>query len=77
MLIGRFAIIVPMLAVAGSLAAKRKAAASRRHLPDRTAALFVGLLVGAILIVGGLTFLPALALGPIVEHFALLAGTLF
>ena len=47
-----------------------------RHLPDHTAPLFVGLLVGVILIVGGLTFFPALALGPIVEHLAMLAGTL-
>ena len=44
-------------------------------MPDRTAPLFVGLLVGVILIVGGLTFFPALALGPIVEHLAMLAGT--
>ena len=76
MVIGRFAIIVPMLAVAGSLAAKRKAAASVGTFPTH-GGLFVGLLVGAVLIVGGLTFLPALALGPIVEHFALLAGTLY
>ncbi|HZX84520.1 MAG TPA: potassium-transporting ATPase subunit KdpA, partial [Reyranella sp.] len=76
MLVGRFAIIVPMLAVAGSLAAKRKAAASVGTFPTH-GGLFVGLLIGAVLIVGGLTFLPALALGPIVEHFALLAGTLY
>ncbi|WP_439612951.1 potassium-transporting ATPase subunit KdpA [Reyranella sp.] len=76
MMIGRFAIIIPMLAVAGSLAAKRKAAISAGTFPTH-GGLFVGLLVGAVLIVGGLTFLPALALGPIAEHFALLAGTLF
>ena len=76
MMVGRFAIIIPMLAVAGSLAAKRKTAASVGTFPTH-GALFVGLLVGAILIVGGLTFLPALALGPIAEHFAMLAGTLF
>ena len=76
MVIGRFAIIVPMLAVAGSLAAKRRAAISAGTFPTH-GGLFVGLLVGAILIVGGLTFLPALALGPIAEHFAMLAGTLF
>jgi potassium-transporting ATPase potassium-binding subunit len=76
MMVGRFAVIIPMLAVAGSLAAKRKAAASVGTFPTH-GGLFVGLLVGAILIVGGLTFLPALALGPIAEHFALLAGTLF
>jgi K+-transporting ATPase ATPase A chain len=62
--------------VAGSLAAKRKAAASVGTFPTH-GGLFVGLLIGAVLIVGGLTFLPALALGPIVEHFALLAGTLY
>ena len=76
MMIGRFAIIIPMLAVAGALATKRKAAASVGTFPTH-GGLFVGLLVGAVLIVGGLTFLPALALGPIVEHVALLAGTLF
>jgi K+-transporting ATPase ATPase A chain len=76
MIIGRFAIIVPMLAVAGSLAAKRKTAVSLGTFPT-DGPLFVGLLVGAILIVGGLTFLPALALGPIAEHFAMLADTLF
>jgi K+-transporting ATPase ATPase A chain len=76
MMVGRFALIVPMLAVAGSLAAKRKSAVSAGTFPT-DGPLFVGLLVGAILIVGGLTFLPALALGPIAEHFAMLAGTLF
>jgi K+-transporting ATPase ATPase A chain len=76
MVFGRFAVIVPMLAVAGSLAAKRRAAASVGTFPTH-GGLFVGLLVGSILIVGGLTFLPALALGPIAEHFALLAGTLY
>ena len=76
MMVGRFAIIIPMLAVAGSLAAKRKAAISAGTFPTH-GGLFVGLLVGAVLIVGGLTFLPALALGPIAEHFALLAGSLF
>jgi K+-transporting ATPase ATPase A chain len=76
MMVGRFAIIIPMLAVAGSLASKRKAAISAGTFPTH-GGLFVGLLVGAVLIVGGLTFLPALALGPIAEHFAMLAGTLF
>ena len=76
MMVGRFAIIIPMLAVAGSLAAKRRAAISAGTFPTQ-GGLFVGLLVGAVLIVGGLTFLPALALGPIAEHFALLSGTLF
>ena len=76
MLLGRFGMIVPMLAVAGSLAAKKRLAPSLGTLPTN-GSLFVGLLVGVILIVGGLTFFPALALGPIVEHLAMLGGTLF
>jgi K+-transporting ATPase ATPase A chain len=76
MLIGRFLMIVPMLAVAGSLAAKKKAPVSSGTFPTHDA-LFVGLLVGVILIVGGLTFFPALALGPIVEHLAGNANILF
>jgi K+-transporting ATPase ATPase A chain len=76
MLIGRFLVIVPMLAVAGSLAAKKTVPPSLGTFPTH-GALFVFLLVGVILIVGGLTFFPALALGPIVEHLALSAGTLF
>jgi K+-transporting ATPase ATPase A chain len=76
MLLGRFGMIVPMLAVAGSLAAKKRLAPSAGTLPT-DGGLFVGLLVGVILIVGGLTFFPALALGPIVEQLAMLGGTLF
>ncbi|SMH40070.1 potassium-transporting ATPase subunit KdpA [Azospirillum agricola] len=76
MLVGRFLVIVPMLAIAGSLAAKTRAPASAGTFPTHDG-LFVGLLVGVILIVGGLTFFPALALGPIVEHLAMTAGTLF
>ena len=76
MLVGRFFVIVPMLAIAGSLAAKTRAAASAGTFPTHDA-LFVGLLAGVILIVGGLTFFPALALGPVVEHLAMNAGTLF
>ena len=76
MLLGRFGMIVPMLAVAGSLAAKKRLPPSLGTLPTN-GALFVGLLVGVILIVGGLTFFPALALGPIVEQLAMLGGTLF
>jgi K+-transporting ATPase ATPase A chain len=68
--------IVPMIAVAGSLAAKKSAIASVGTFPTH-GALFVGLLVGVVLIVGGLTYLPALALGPVVEHLSMLAGTLF
>ncbi len=76
MLLGRFGMIVPMLAVAGSLAAKTRLAPSAGTLPT-DGGLFVGLLVGVVLIVGGLTFFPALALGPIAEHLAMLSGTLF
>jgi len=76
MLVGRFFVIVPMLAVAGSLAAKKRSLVSAGTFPTHDG-LFVGLLVGVILIVGGLTFFPALALGPIVEHLAMTAGTLF
>jgi K+-transporting ATPase ATPase A chain len=76
MLVGRFWVIIPAMAIAGSLAGKRTVAASSGTFPT-TGALFVGLLVGVILIVGGLTFFPALALGPIVEHLAMLAGTTF
>lgn len=76
MLLGRFAYIVPVLAIAGSLAAKPRVAASTGTFPtDRP--LFVGLLIGIILILGGLQFFPALALGPIVEHFAMLTGQSF
>ncbi len=73
MMIGRFFVIVPALAIAGSLAAKKTLPASAGTFPT-TGPLFVGLVVGVILIVGGLVFFPALALGPIVEHFAMLAG---
>jgi K+-transporting ATPase ATPase A chain len=76
MLIGRFLMIVPMLAVAGSLAAKRIVPASAGTFPTHSG-LFVGLLTGVILIVGGLTYFPALALGPLVEHLAMRAGTLY
>jgi len=76
MLIGRFIMIVPMLAVAGSLAQKKLLPPSPGTFPtDRP--LFVGLLIGVILIIGGLTYFPALALGPVVEHLAMNAGTLF
>ncbi len=76
MLLGRYVFIIPMLAVAGSLAAKKVAPASSGTFPTHTP-LFVILLVAVILIVGGLTFFPALALGPIAEHFAMLAGQTF
>jgi K+-transporting ATPase ATPase A chain len=76
MFVGRFLMIVPMLAIAGSLAAKKIVPASAGTFPTH-GPVFVGLVVGVILIVGGLTFFPALALGPLVEHFAMRAGTLF
>jgi potassium-transporting ATPase potassium-binding subunit len=76
MWIGRFFFIVPMLAIAGSLAGKKIVPASAGTFPT-DGGLFVGLLIGVILIIGGLTFFPALALGPIVEHLAMYAGTLF
>ena len=76
MFIGRFLMIVPMLAIAGSLARKKIVPASLGTFPT-TGALFVGLVVGVILVTGGLIFFPAVALGPIVEHFALLHGTLY
>jgi potassium-transporting ATPase potassium-binding subunit len=76
MLVGRFWMIIPAMAIAGSLAAKKIVPASAGTLPT-TGGLFVGLVVGVILIIGGLTFFPALALGPIVEHLAMTAGTLF
>ncbi|HTV69578.1 MAG TPA: potassium-transporting ATPase subunit KdpA [Rhizobiaceae bacterium] len=76
MLLGRFAYAVPVLAIAGSLAAKVRVPPSAGTFPTDTP-LFVGLLVGIIIILGGLQFFPALALGPIVEHFAMLAGETF
>jgi K+-transporting ATPase ATPase A chain len=76
MLVGRFWMIIPAMAIAGSLAAKKTVPASAGTFPT-TGGLFVGLVVGVILIVGGLTFFPALALGPIVEHLAMTAGTTF
>jgi K+-transporting ATPase ATPase A chain len=76
MLMGRFLIIVPVLAIAGSLAAKKTVPASVGTLPTH-GGLFIGLLVGVVLVVGGLTFLPALALGPIVEHLSMLGGQSF
>jgi K+-transporting ATPase ATPase A chain len=76
MFVGRFWMIVPTMVIAGSLAAKKTVPASVGTFPT-TGGLFVGLVVGVIVIVGGLTFFPALALGPIVEQLAINAGTLF
>ncbi|HEV2564977.1 MAG TPA: potassium-transporting ATPase subunit KdpA [Microvirga sp.] len=76
MLFGRFAIIVPVMMVAGALVAKPRLAASQGTFPTH-GPLFIGLLAGVILIFGGLQFFPALALGPIVEHFMMLARITF
>jgi K+-transporting ATPase ATPase A chain len=76
MFFGRFWMIIPAMAIAGSLAAKKIVPASAGTFPT-TGGLFVGLVVGVIVIVGGLTFFPALALGPIVEQLAMRANTLF
>ncbi|NUU65064.1 potassium-transporting ATPase subunit KdpA [Enterobacteriaceae bacterium BIT-l23] len=71
MLLGRFAVIAPVLAIAGSLARKQAQPASPGTLPTH-GPLFIGLLIGTVLLVGALTFIPALALGPVAEHLALL-----
>jgi K+-transporting ATPase ATPase A chain len=76
MLIGRFLVIVPLLAMAGSLAAKKSVPVSSGTLLTH-GVLFVGLLTGTVLIVGALTFFPALSLGPIVEHFLMMERHLF
>ncbi|WP_312862167.1 potassium-transporting ATPase subunit KdpA [Rhizobium sp. P32RR-XVIII] len=76
MLIGRFLTLLPMLAVAGVLAAKKTVPEGPGTLSTATP-LFTGLLVFVIIVVGGLTFLPALALGPVVEHLFMLSGTTF
>jgi K+-transporting ATPase ATPase A chain len=76
MLIGRFLMIVPILALAGNLATKKLIPASAGTFQTE-GFTFVILLIGTVLLVGALTFLPALAMGPIVEHFLMRAGTLF
>jgi K+-transporting ATPase ATPase A chain len=76
MLFGRFAMIVPILALAGSLARKKLVAASAGTFPV-SGTLFTSLVVGTVLLVGALTFVPALVLGPVVEHFLMHAGKLF
>jgi K+-transporting ATPase ATPase A chain len=76
MFMGRFLMIVPALAIAGSLVRKKIVPISAGTFPTDSP-LFVGLVVGVILIMGGLIFFPAVALGPIVEHYAMHAGTLF
>jgi K+-transporting ATPase ATPase A chain len=76
MLLGRFGMIVPLLALAGSLARKKIVPAGVGTFPV-TDLTFVLLLIGTVILVGALTFLPALALGPIVEHLLMLKGNLF
>ena len=76
MFAGRFLVIVPVLCIAGTLARKNRALASAGTLPTH-GPLFIALLVGTIVIVGGLTFFPALTLGPIAEHFVLRAGIIY
>jgi K+-transporting ATPase ATPase A chain len=73
MWISRYSLKIPVLAIAGSLAAKRATAVTAGTLPTHTP-LFVTLLVGVVLLIGALTFLPALALGPIVEHLQLIGN---
>jgi K+-transporting ATPase ATPase A chain len=75
-IIGRFLFLLPLVAVAGSLAAKKRVPVTSGTLPT-DGGLFVGLLVGTVVIVGALTFFPALSLGPIVEHFLMQQGKLF
>ena len=74
--VGRFWMIIPTMAIAGALVAKKSVPPSAGTFPT-TGGLFVGLVVGVIMIVGGLTFFPALALGPLAEQLAMTGGTLF
>ena len=76
MLLGRFAYVVPVMAIAGALAAKKRVPASAGTFPTH-GGLFIGLLIGVILILGGLQYFPALALGPVVEHVLMHAGKSF
>lgn len=76
MLIGRFGVILPVLAIAGSMAVKTQTPQGTGTFATDSL-LFVALLVGIIIVVGGLTFLPALSLGPIVEHFLMMSGRSF
>jgi potassium-transporting ATPase potassium-binding subunit len=76
MYLGRFVMVVPVLAIAGSLATKKIVPASAGTFPTDSG-LFVGLLIGVIAITGGLIYFPAISLGPVVEHLAMQAGTLY
>ena len=74
--VGRYLFVIPVLAIAGSLVVKKAVPASAGTFPTH-GTLFVVLLIGVIVIIGALSFLPAFTLGPILEHFALLAGRTF
>jgi K+-transporting ATPase ATPase A chain len=76
MLFGRFLMLIPLLAAAGSLVQKKQVPLSAGTFPTH-GPLFVGLLVGVVVIVGALTFFPALSLGPVVEHFLMWQGRLW
>ena len=76
MLVGRFLMIVPLLAIAGSMVKKKRVAPSAGTFQTDTP-LFAGLLVGVVVIVGALTYFPAVSLGPIVEHFLMHGGKTF
>jgi K+-transporting ATPase ATPase A chain len=76
MLLGRYAIIVPVLAIAGAIAAKPKMSESAGTFPTH-GPLFIGLMIGVILAIGGLEYVPALCLGPVAEHYKLLTGATF
>jgi K+-transporting ATPase ATPase A chain len=73
MLMGRFIYVIPLLAVAGSLALKKRVAASAGSVPTHSP-LFVGLLMGVVLIMGGLAYFPAISLGPVTEQVAMNRG---
>jgi K+-transporting ATPase ATPase A chain len=76
MLFGRFLMIVPIMALAGSLVQKKVAPASAGTFPVHGGTFFI-LLIGTVLLIGALNFLPALTLGPVVEHFLTAAGKLY
>ena len=76
MLMGRFIYVIPLLAVAGSLAQKKRVAPSAGSVPTHSPQ-FVGLLAGVVLIMGGLAYFPALSLGPVTEQVAMNQGTHF
>jgi len=73
MLLGRFGIIIPVMAIAGAMAVKKVQPVGNGTLPTH-GPLFIALLIGTVLLVGALTFIPALALGPVAEHLQLVQG---